>query len=121
MSVNAQARRLGDLAAGTLVVWDRSSVSLERLRPRPVPEWVQRAEIDWIGLPVERLSSRDLQMSEEFCRRWNQLANRPALAQRIAAALLRQMELPPEQVGGLPAEAIIVAVVQAAHRREETS
>lgn len=121
MFVNAQARRLGDLAAGTLVVWDRPAVSLQSLPPRPAPGEGQPVAAGWVDLPVERLRSRDLQMAEGFYYRWHRLTNRPALAQRIAAALLRQMEVPLEQVGGLPAEAIIVAVVQAAHKQRETS
>ena len=37
MFVNGQSRRLGDLAAGTLVVRDRAAVTLESLATRPAP------------------------------------------------------------------------------------
>ena len=104
MFVNEQARRLGDLAAGTVVVHDRAHVTLESLdaeaalsrlsrstsgpaRNRPSETNVStdvRAfnDADW---PVERLTSRDLQIAEDFVRRKEQLSNRLAVAPAGAA------------------------------------
>jgi uncharacterized RDD family membrane protein YckC len=119
MFVNPQARRLGDLAAGTLVVRDRPSVTLESLAAGPalgVPP--QLAGVAW---PVERLTSRDLQLAEEFLRRRGELvlASRRDIAWRIAPMLIARMALPANwlQLGWDP-ELIIAAVVQARHSRE---
>src|SRR5574337_1490507 len=84
MFVNGQSRRLGDLAAGTLVVRDRATVTLESLAARPAPTPLSAADPasppPATGWPVERLSSHDLEMAEDFLRRHAQLSNRAALA-----------------------------------------
>jgi uncharacterized RDD family membrane protein YckC len=121
MFVNQQARRLGDLAAGTLVVRDRETVTLASLaaapprQARPVP--AGRAE--W---PIERLTSEEIELAENFLRRRDQLAGRTTVAQRIARALLVRMEVPvDDQVISLSAERIIERVVQASRGSSETS
>jgi uncharacterized RDD family membrane protein YckC len=86
-------RRLGDWAAGTLVVHERplSQQGLARtyqpLRtPRTVPDEVA-------ALPVERLNAADLLIAEEYLRR-SDLTNRPALARSLLNHLYGQMALP---------------------------
>lgn len=128
MFINGQSRRLGDLAAGTLVVRDRVTVTLESLATRPAPPPVPAPPTatdpaspspappatDW---PVERLTSHDLEMAEDFLRRRVQLANRTALARRIAQALFNQMNLPLTLADEHRAESLIAEIVRASRAR----
>ncbi|MBF8283189.1 MAG: RDD protein [Anaerolineales bacterium] len=128
MFVNGQSRRLGDLAAGTLVVRDRAAVTLESLAARPaaplapaLPSAADPASpsptTPATGWPVERLTSHDLEMAEDFLRRRAQLSNRAALAQRIVQALLKQMNVPPGPMDERQAESVIAEIVQASRNR----
>ncbi|MBM2850963.1 MAG: hypothetical protein HW418_3905 [Anaerolineales bacterium] len=128
MFVNGQSRRLGDLAAGTLVVRDRAAVTLESLAARPaaplapaLPSAADPASpsptTPATGWPVERLTSHDLEMAEDFLRRRAQLSNRAALAQRIVQALLKQMNVPPGPLDERQAESVIAEIVQASRNR----
>ncbi|MFL7793662.1 MAG: RDD family protein [Anaerolineae bacterium] len=124
MFINAQSRRLGDLAAGTLVVYDHPTVTLESLQTKP--KWSERpqpsATTD-LNLPIERLTDRDIQMAEDFLNRQQEFAKSPstraAVAHRIAQALLRRMEVGAEQMGMKTAEELILAVVQLYRSQEE--
>ena len=107
MFLNDQARRLGDLAAGTLVVHDRAPVTLESLEKAAfVPSFVERASVKnaW---PVERLSPADLQVVSDFLGRRETLANREALAARIFRDVSARMELAPEAGDKDPERALV--------------
>ncbi len=127
MFVNGQSRRLGDLAAGTLVVRDRVAVTLESLAARPAPPAPALPSAadpaspsptsPATGWPVERLTSHDLEMAEDFLRRRAQLSNRAALAQRIVQALLKQMNVLPGPMDERQAESTIAEIVQASRKR----
>ncbi len=114
MFVNSQARRLGDLAAGTVVVHDRAAVTLESLAAAPV-----RANpgltpsVSGGRWPVERLTSRDLELAEDFLRRRETLSNRSALARRIAQALLTRMGADPALAEHVPGEVLIQEILEA--------
>ena len=138
MFINSQSRRLGDLAAGTLVVRDRASVTLESLTapavaPRralvpntglvpasppstdPVPPSLAAG---LVGLwPIERLSEPDVAMAEDFLRRRGQLSGRAALARSILRALLRPMDVPEQSVPEAQVEDTLSAIVLAYRRR----
>lgn len=96
MFINSQARRLGDLAAGTLVVYDQAAVTLDSLadttRPAPAPVLLSTAAAD---LPVERLREADIEIVEDFLRRRAELSNRAHLADRLLKSLYKRMELSP--------------------------
>ncbi|MBN1977042.1 MAG: RDD family protein [Anaerolineae bacterium] len=124
MFIDAQSRRLGDLAAGTLVVYDRPIVTLESLQAKP--KWSEKTQTPTttdIDLPIERLTDRDIQMVEDFLDRQYEFAKSPntraAVAHRIAQALLRRMEVDAEQTGVRTTEELILAVVQLYRNREE--
>jgi len=118
MFINAQARRLGDLAAGTLVVHDRPAVTLESLATRADIPWISLPKsVAGLDLPVERLTPQDVQMAEDYLRRRFELFSHFRVAQRIAQALFRRMELHADQVAGVEADDFILAVVKAAHER----
>jgi len=101
MFISHQSRRLGDLAAGTLVVHDHKPATLEGLAALASAP-AQPALMDTgllPDLPVERLSAGELQAVEEFLRRRESLFNRPHLAETIARSLYARMALagdPPE-------------------------
>jgi len=107
MFIDSQARRLGDLAAGTLVVHDRAAVTLESLAAAPAPPnpalSINAGATQW---PVERLTSRDLELAEDFLRRRDRLANRAELARRIAQALLARMGADPALAEQVPGEVL---------------
>ena len=112
MFADAKSRRLGDLAAGTLVVWDQPArplapliapPTLAEMRPRP-PR----------NLPVERLTAGEVEIAEDFLRRRSSLANRAELARHLATNLAKRLELPPESI--TDAEALLEEIVGAAHR-----
>jgi uncharacterized RDD family membrane protein YckC len=118
MFVNAQSRRLGDLAAGTLVVRDRGPVTLESLAAATtlpasyLPE--QESNPAW---PIERLSYQDLQMAEEFLRRRFELTNRAILAEQLAQTLRQRLDLPAQPLSSEEAEKFIIELVQARRKR----
>jgi hypothetical protein len=119
MFIDEQARRLGDLAAGTLVVHDRAPLTLEGLATAMSTSVSARpVTVVQVDFPVERLTQRDIQMAEDFVRRRYQLSNSPAIARRIAHALLERMDVPAEQMAGTSAQDLIIQIVRANKDRE---
>ncbi len=102
MFIDRQSRRLGDLAAGTLVVFDRAGQTLESVKPSPpgtgrLAPLSQPSPVSEIAapvLPVERLTDRDIVMVEEYLQRRSQLAGRATLAAQIVESLHKRMEIP---------------------------
>lgn len=118
MFINEQSRRLGDLAAGTLVVHDKATISLDSLAEKSVwPRYspTSAPAADW---PINRLSYQDVQMAEDFLRRRYELTNRVALAEQIAQTLRQRMELPPQSLDrNQEAEDFVREVIQACQKR----
>ena len=131
MFITSQSRRLGDLAAGTLVVRDRASVTLESLTaappaPRggllpaappadpsglgamPSPTVAAGLVAQW---PVERLREADVTLAEDFLRRRGQISGRDALARSILRALLRPLDISPDSVSNAQVENTLIALV----------
>jgi uncharacterized RDD family membrane protein YckC/Tfp pilus assembly protein PilF len=126
MFIDAQSRRLGDLAAGTLVVYDRPTVTLESLSSRP--RWAASAQpplLEGAEWPVERLTSRDIQMAEEFLNRREEFAGRDAaratVARRIVRALYKRigMELTTPPTEQQHDEDTILRIVDLYHSQGE--
>jgi uncharacterized RDD family membrane protein YckC len=92
MFVNDQARRLGDLAAGSLVVHDGGQISIQSVAQPPLLISGGGRTID-PTLPLERLQPEDLQLLEEFLSRRYQLANAQVLAVQIMKRLYTRMGL----------------------------
>lgn len=100
MMLNSQARRLGDLAAGTVVVKERKDVTLSALGQAAQPVTVHNAELiaplgDPAAWPLERLTEDDLYVVKEFLARRSRLINRAPLAVRLAARFGERLDLPP--------------------------
>ncbi len=92
MFLNSQARRLGDLAAGTLVVHDQVKLSLQDVRPVQMSYKAQLAA-PATDLPVERLSQRDILLLEEYFQRSGNMVQKQGLAARILSSLYAHMDI----------------------------
>lgn len=121
MFVDGQARRLGDMAANTLVVREQTAVSLESLNDagKPANPVVSRApgaaEREAAKWPVDKLTEADIQLAESLLQRYNDLPNGFTLANQILNRLVERMEMPSNPVR--PSEAIyaIKRIVQIYH------
>lgn len=122
MFVDGRARRLGDLAAGTLVVREQEEVTLDSLKRLSSPSYhvetpseTKTAVYDW---PLHLLGDADVQLAESFLRRRLTLtaAHRETLAVQIADRLRGQMGLSPTPAPG-QAVSEIGAMVKEYHRR----
>jgi uncharacterized RDD family membrane protein YckC len=113
MFINEQSRRLGDLAAGTLVVYDQAAVTLDSLSTSRSLGPLPRNLTATAGLPLERLTEQDIELVEDFLRRRFELSNSYIMAQRLIQALYARMELPPPQLSGLEQEKVLRGIVQA--------
>ena len=123
MFVTRQHQRLGDLAAGTLVVRDREpeapawgesgsrTFTAQMFTAVPIPEPHTTVTLPATG--IARLTAADLEVLEGFfARRLDMsLATRQALAQRIAAAIEAKSGLEP------PAGASVETFLEAAARQ----
>jgi uncharacterized RDD family membrane protein YckC len=116
MFIHPQSCRLGDLAAGTLVVREQEEVALSSLGERPVlrsylTPGVEEQVHQW---PIERLSNDDLQLASDFLQRRHGLANQNALALTIVRRLLAKMEMPDEALRESDAPFVLASIVKAA-------
>ncbi len=116
MFIHKQTRRLGDLAAGTLVVHDRKVTldSLGRTTNWELESWTSFPRPAAGGqYPVERLSAQDLQVVESFLLRRKQLANRATLADQIYRTMCERMGVPvDESLNFLQAEDALVGMLK---------
>lgn len=121
MFVDKQSRRLGDLAAGTLVVHDRAPISIQSLSlKRSLNLGMQGlTKVSLDGFPVERLTDDDLSLIEDFLLRRDQLTHRDSLAVQILNTLHQHLGLPLPTMTRLEAEDTLVAILQAAQKPEE--
>lgn len=88
MFLNRRAKRLGDFAAGTLVVKLRDEVRLSDLQ---VADRVPEAEAPLFANGVERLEEPDIALVESFLARRGNFTNADALARQIAGRLGSKM------------------------------
>ena len=121
MFFQPQSRRMGDLAAGTLVVFDRTGVTLPpqgQLREvRPVGLAIMS---EAAALPIARLAPAELQVIDSFLERRRTLINSDALARDICVRMYARLDgqLP----GGLSGSALVErlqAVVYLARHPEQ--
>ncbi len=113
MFVSQRAQRLGDLAASTLVVYDRGVVTLESLghSAGPAqPRAVAPTDGPLVGLPLERLQPADFALAESFLQRRHLFSNQAQLAQELAGGLLARMDVSPDQALGFSALDLLRAV-----------
>jgi uncharacterized RDD family membrane protein YckC len=117
MFINTNSRRVGDLAAGTIVVHDRETKGLGDLspiRPAMLNTLVSQSDVPE-GFPVERLTQYELQIIEEFLVRRKGLSNRLALAQHILKSIVARLEIPVETIAYGKSEEILAAIYKMTH------
>jgi uncharacterized RDD family membrane protein YckC len=120
MFIDKQSRRLGDLAAGTLVVQDRAPISIQSLsvkRDIAVPASAL-ANVSLDEFPIERLSNDDLNLIENFLQRRDQLTHRDQLAIQILNTLYRRLGLPQPTLSRHEAEDTLAAILLATQSRD---
>lgn len=116
MFIDSRSRRLGDLAARTVVVHDQAAITLDSLKAEALPLTSKAEPGDQPDLPVHMLTPADYHMAEEFLRRRAELVNRKQIAAQIALALLQRMKLPADFFQDLQAEKIIETIVAASRK-----
>ncbi|MEM8534369.1 MAG: RDD family protein [Chloroflexota bacterium] len=98
MFIDRRARRLGDLAGGTLVVKERQSVTLESLSNAPTVAPPQPGDPQReITLPnIHALNDQDYDLIQEFLRRRSELGRdaRARLGIQLASGLQARLGLP---------------------------
>ncbi len=108
MFFNQNSRRLGDLAAGTIVVHEHGAASLKSISRAQVNE---SAVIYMpVGFPVEKLDQKDLLLIEDFLTRREALSNRHTLASHLLNSIMAKHEIAIEVNDHLKADAILEAI-----------
>lgn len=118
MFIDKQSRRLGDLAAGTLVVQDRAPITIQDLSVKRTVHLRPWANVSLEGFPVERLTNNDLSLIEDFLIRRDQLTHRESLAIQILNTLYQRLGLPVPELSRHEAEDTLAAILQAAQNRD---
>jgi uncharacterized RDD family membrane protein YckC len=118
MFVNPQSRRLGDLAAGTLVVHESDSATVQSLNVSPVAAHrMSLTPVSIEGFPVERLNSHEIHLIEEFLQRREDMQHRQQLAVQILARLYQRVGLSLESADRIEAEDKLIAILEAVRNR----
>jgi uncharacterized RDD family membrane protein YckC len=121
MFIDKRSRRLGDLAAGTLVVLDRAPISIQSLSVKRSINYSMQGykPVSLDGFPVERLTNDDLSLIEDFLSRRDQLTHRETLAIQILTTLHTRLGLALPSMSRVEAEDTLVAIMQAMQKRME--
>jgi uncharacterized RDD family membrane protein YckC len=119
MFINSQSRRLGDLAAGTVVVYDRQTGRMPGLSEAPGLMLRVRGEelAASLDLPVDRLSNEDVLLIQEFFSRRIDLVQSDALAARILSAAYKHMGISDRPIEPSSAGSILAAILAEVRRR----
>lgn len=103
MFSNKRAKRLGDFAAGTIVVKMRDEVRLGQI----LPAAIAGAPAPLNAPPgVAGLTISDVELAESFLNRRSQFSNQEALSMQIARRLAAAMELTAEATPTTPTAAV---------------
>src|SRR6185503_17945393 len=119
MFIDKQSRRLGDLAAGTLVVQDRAPITVQDLSVNRAVHLRPWANVPLDGFPIERLTNNDLNLIEDFLVRRDQLTHRELLAIQILNTLHQRLGLPVPTISRIEAEDTLAAILAAAQSQEK--
>jgi len=116
MFINTNSRRLGDLTAGTIVVYDGKMGALENATADVLDTNILQPGLPQ-GFPIEKLSQRNFEIIEEFLMRRAELSNRNVLARHILKSLLAQLEIPEQTIPLDKAEDTLAAMYQSIRNR----
>jgi hypothetical protein len=119
MFIDKQSRRLGDLAAGTLVVQDHASLSIQDLSVKRTVHLRPWANVSVEGFPIERLTNNDLNLIEDFLQRRDQLTHRDQLAIQILNTLYQRFGMPLPTLNRHEAEDTLAAILQATQNQDK--
>ena len=121
MFLDKQSRRLGDLAAGTLVVHDRAPISIQALSVKRTVNFSRQGfhPVSLDEFPLERLTNDDLALIEDFLLRREQLTHRETLANQILNTLYTRLGLPLPSISRVEAEDMLLTILQAAQKKQE--
>lgn len=98
MFANARAKRLGDLAAGTIVVQVREQVKLSELaKPSPLQSAATQVQPTRDLPGLEHLRETDIELVESFFRRRADLRNAEEMVLTITRAIAARMQIPEAQ------------------------
>ena len=95
MFISPRVRRLGDFAAGTLVVFDKN-VTLANLAT-PTPQVAKTFPPEALWYPIERLSEAEVAVAESWLARRSSLGTERQLIRPILQRLYQSMELELEE------------------------
>lgn len=115
MFINPNSRRVGDLTAGTVVVYDRRTTDLKNITPESsgaLDTGTLQGELP-PGFPVEKMTQHDLEVVEEFLMRRTELSNRHTLARHLLASIVARLGIPIESVDMNKPEHILAAIYKA--------
>ncbi len=115
MFINSNSRRVGDLAAGTIVVRDHATKYLVDISPAGSATghvWAAANDVPE-GFPFEKLSQHELQIIEEFLARQWDLSNRRPLAQHILASIVTRLGIPHDSIPYNRADDVLAAIYKA--------
>jgi uncharacterized RDD family membrane protein YckC len=126
MLLNRQARRLGDFAAGTLVVKHRGAIKLAALgQATPAGAPWRAAAAQPTDLPqfptLRRLSGNDYQLICATLARYDAGAASPALLRRLAVAVAARLQTAPPVVYDATINRCFLAAVADAYREQAES
>jgi len=123
MFINGQSRRLGDLAAGTLVVYDRHTSPLPVLSGAPGVLLRPREDgsADLPDLPVERLSNQDILLIQQFFSRRTDMVQSDALAAQILSATYKRMGITDRIIEPSSAGSLLAGILAEVSRRASGS
>lgn len=128
MFINNQSRRLGDLAAGTLVI--RESAEKLTLKSLGVVDLHLPASSNNAAptldaasqkYALERLTQQDIQMIESFLARREGLNNRKALARQLADSVLSRMGIAEAEQQTSGVEDTLVDILQAYRAKQNNA
>ena len=121
MFINEQSRRLGDLAAGTIVVHDKGEISVDELSEAKSslrPSVTALEEVN--KLPLTRIPLRNIAIAEGYLTRHREFANPRSLAEPILKQLYDLMDAPvPEELSLLRIENLLTAIVYLYYKKGE--
>lgn len=121
MFINSQSRRLGDLAAGTLVVHESATVSVQQLEISQAHA-MHRFSLKPVTpttFPVERLNNQEIALIEEFLQRRDEMQHRQNLAVQILERLHQRVGLTLEPTDRIEAEDKLIGILEAVRNRSE--
>ena len=120
MFANAQARRLGDFAAGTVVVKERKEVTLESLTTPPALARPGGPRDETRRIPnLDRLDSAQLEVARDYLARRHELSDAEGLARKIADPLAAQLDY--DWQAAWPSADSFLAALMADYTRDASS